>query len=208
MSDNKVQDSLSYSQVISYINLKKLYNDDLLSMSQIARQFNCSDSKIVYWMKKYGIERRSISTAVYQRHNPEGDPFKIPSIKTMEQAELFGIGLGLYWGEGTKANLDSVRLGNTDPKLLKTFIRFLTEIYGVPKEKLRFGLQIFTDIDSEEALRYWIDELGVEASQFYRITVTISGSIGTYRNKSQYGVVTVYCNNKKLRDILVGLLPR
>jgi hypothetical protein len=50
--------------------------------------------------------------------------------------------------------------------------------------------------------------LGVPSSQFMRPTVTISGSIGIYRRKSQYGVVTVMYHNIKLRDVLVGMLPR
>jgi hypothetical protein len=81
-------------------------------------------------------------------------------------------------------------------------------IFGIKKEDLRFGLQIFTDINSEDALTYWMQELDVPFSQFMRPTVTISGSIGTYRHKSQYGVVTVMYHNIKLRDVLVGMLPR
>gem|GEM_PF-6996258 len=55
---------------------------------------------------------------------------------------------------------------------------------------------------------YLTKTLGVPSSQFMRPTVTISGSIGIYRRKSQYGVVTVMYHNIKLRDVLVGMLPR
>jgi hypothetical protein len=87
------------------------------------------------------------------------------------------------------------------------FMRFLIELFGVDKDDLRFSLQIFSDIDPEEALMYWTHELGADRSQFYKPTVTISGSLGTYR-RSLYGVVTINYLNKKLRDILVGMLPR
>ena len=177
-------------------------------MQEIASELGCSLNRVVYWMTKYGIQRRVRSEANYIRHNPSGDPFTIKPISTLADAELFGLGVGLYWGEGNKANKGSVRLGNTDPQLLIAFIRFLTEMCGVDRDRLRFGLQIFTDIDPEAALRYWTDILGVNCSQFYKITVTISGAIGTYRTKSKYGVVTIYFNNTKLRDILVGYLPR
>ncbi len=177
-------------------------------MQEIASQLGCSLHKVVYYMDKYGIERRSRSEAVYQKHNPNGDPFKLKSIKSLSDAKLLGVGLGLYWGEGTKASKHSVRLGNTDPKLLIAFIDFLIYIFGVKKEDMRFGLQIFTDIHPQEALAYWVKELHVKPSQFYKITSTISGSIGTYRKKSMYGVVTVYYHNKKLRDMLVDMLPR
>lgn len=188
--------------------LENLYIQRHYSMQEIAMQHGCSLNKVVYWADKHGIKRRSISDAIYLRNNPNGDPFHIKKITTLEDAQLFGLGVGLYWGEGTKANNSSVRLGNTDPELLKAFMRFLTESCGVPKEKLKFGLQLFTDIDPEAALAYWMQQLEAKSSQFYKITVTISGSLGTYRKKSMYGVVTIYYHNKKLRDILVNFLPK
>jgi len=188
--------------------LEDLYVNKKFSMMDIARQLNCSQHKVSYWMRQHLIARRSISDAIYQKHNPKGDPFILKKNLSKDEAELLGMGLGLYWGEGTKANRHSVRLGNTDPALIKTFIKFLVEIYSIDKAKLRFGLQLFTDIDKEEAINFWIDELDVLRSQFYKIHVTISGSIGTYRKKSKYGVVTLYFLNKKLRDLLIDMLPR
>jgi hypothetical protein len=187
--------------------LEEMYLINRLSLADIAKRLNCSVHKVTYWMDKYKIQKRTISEAIYLKHNPKGDPFSVRPIKTRADAELLGLGLGLYWGEGAKANKYSIRLGNTDPELLKTFIRFLTDLFGVKKDAIRFGLQIFTDIEPEKALNYWVKMLDTKPSQFYKIIVTISGSLGTYRKKSPYGVVTVYYNNKKLRDIIVGMLP-
>lgn len=188
--------------------LEKMYIKNKLSMMQISKELCCSMNKVAYWMNRHDIQRRSISEAVYQINNPNGDPFTVKSIETLKDAELFGLGIGLYWGEGNKANIHSLRLGNTDPALLRVFMKFLINLYGVKREDFRISLQIFTDIDPEKALRYWVDELSVEPSQFGKPTVTISGSIGTYRKKSEYGVASVSYHNKKLRDIIVGLLPR
>lgn len=191
--------------MIEKMRLEQLYLNENLSMQAIASGLGCSLHKVEYWMSRYGIKRRSISEAVYLKNHPQGDPFSLKPIKTLADARLLGIGAGLYWGEGTKSSKHSVRLGNTDPALLRTFILFLTKLCCVQKEDLRFGLQIFTDIDPAEALAYWTKELGVEASQFGKLVVTISGSIGTYRKKSRYGVVTLHYHNKKLRDIVAGL---
>jgi len=188
--------------------LNRLYCVKKLSMMEISKKLNCSHNQVVYWMKKYKIKRRSISDAIYQQHNPNGDPFQIQTIDTIEKAKLYGLGIGIYWGEGNKTNKYSIRLGNTDAKLLNIFISFLIEIFNVNRKDMRFQLQTFTDIDTNEALEYWINILSVDRSQFYKVHVTISGSVGTYRNKSRYGVVTVYYHNKRLRDILVGMLPR
>lgn len=187
--------------------LNSLYVDKRLSSADIAKRLGCSMGKVNYWLARHQISKRSISDAIYAKHNPSGDPFVIPIIDTREKAQLYGMGLGLYWGEGTKANLHSIRLGNSDPALLKTFIRFLVDLYEVNSEDLRFGLQTFSDIDSAAALSYWTTQLGVTKDQFYKIHVTPSGSIGTYRKKSKYGVVTLYYHNKRLRDIIVNALP-
>ena len=185
--------------------LHKLYISEGLSVLAMSKKLGCSSNKVIYWMDKHGIKRRTISDAIYLKHNPNGDPFIIKPITTKSDAKLLGMGIGLYWGEGTKSNKHSIRLGNTDPALLNTFMLFLTQLFGVKKSDMRFGLQIFTDIDAQEALDYWTRELAVKPSQFYKIIVTISGSLGTYRKKSSYGVVTVHYHNKKLRDIVVNM---
>lgn len=176
-------------------------------MQEIADILGCSVHKVAYWMDGHNISRRSKSEAMYRNHNPNGDPFKFTTPKTLKDAELFGLGKGLYWGEGNKANKNSVRLGNTDPLLIKVFRKFLTRFFGIDQLDMKFGLQIFTDIDTNKAMRFWQKELGIRRSQFMKPTITISGSIGNYRHKSKYGVVTLYYHNKKLRDLLVNMLP-
>ena len=187
--------------------LFKLYSSGL-SMMDIAKLKEVSLHKVAYWMEKYGINKRSQSEATYTKKHPNGDPFQFNVPKNIETAKLLGLGLGLYWGEGTKANKSAVRLGNTDPELIKNFITFLTKIFNVKKDDLRFGLQIFTDISPLVAIEYWMNKLQIEKKQFYKTIITKSGSLGTYRKKSQYGVLTVYYLNKKLRDLLVGMLPK
>src|SRR5665213_633896 len=117
--------------------LESLYLDDGLSMMEISNLLNCSNHKVVYWMDLYKIKRRSISDAVYQKNHPDGDPFDIKPIKTKKDIKLLGMGVGLYWGVGNKANKTSIRLGNTDPALLRVFMKFLIELLGVKKADLR-----------------------------------------------------------------------
>src|SRR3990167_2458911 len=55
--------------------LTKLYVQKKLSVSVMAGQLKCSEHKVNYWLTKHGIEKRSISDAIYQMHHPRGDPF-------------------------------------------------------------------------------------------------------------------------------------
>jgi len=186
-----------------------LYNQYVVkkqSVAQIAQKQKCSQNKINYWLSKHQIKKRNISDAIYQLRNPLGDPFALRLPRTTKEGVLFGMGIGLYWGEGTKRGTGGVKLGNTDAKLVRKFIEFLKEVFGVKKSKLRFGLQIFSDIPPEKALRYWARELEVNRSQFYKIIVSKVRGEGTYKYKSEYGVATVYFNNTKLKAIICNMI--
>lgn len=188
--------------------LRTLYQKQGLSAKQISTLFHCSEGRINYWIRKFSIQKRSIAESTYLRLNPNGDPFKIISPRTKAESILFGVGIGLYWGEGTKKNLTTVRLGNTDPYLAKIFLSFLHKFYAIEEHRLRFGLQIFSDMDTKKEESFWCHFLHISSKQLYKTTVTISESIGTYREKSKHGVLTIYFHNKKLRDILVAEIER
>lgn len=182
--------------------LENLYLRQGWSVSSLAQRYKCSQGKINYWLAKYDIPKRSISDALYQKWNPSGDPFSSPTLKTRQDVFLFGLGLGLYWGEGNKSNKVSVRLGNTDPRLIKTFLQFLKKTYRVDSSRIKFGLQIFSDMKPRDALRFWQKQLQASPKQFHKVVVTPARSLGTYRNKTKHGVLTIYFNNRKLRDII------
>ncbi|MGC9610642.1 MAG: hypothetical protein ABSE68_00210 [Minisyncoccia bacterium] len=183
-----------------------LYIRQNKSVNEIGKILKCSSHKVAYWMEKYKILRRNQSEATYQKRNPLGDPFNLIEPKSSSETELMGMGLGLYWGEGNKLNKNSIRLGNTDPALIKTFIRFLNKFFNIDQKKIRFGLQIFSDIKPSEALSFWIKELKVDESQFQKVVVTPSRGAGTYKKKLKYGVLTVHFNNKKLRNVIISKL--
>lgn len=189
--------------------LERLYVRDRKSLQEISDRFGCSVNRVHYWLKKYEVPVRSRSEALYVKYNPAGDPFALKKKMTRSDLVLLGLGLGLWWGEGHKRHQKAVRLGNTDPRLVKAFIGFLTVICGVKKEKLRFGLQIFSDMEPRRVKRWWLKHLGVRSDRFLpKTVVTPSRGAGTYREKTKYGVLTVYCFNVKLRKALDFLLER
>lgn len=173
----------------------------MLSMKEIASILDTSPSTVRWWMSKHGIIRRSRSEANYRKYNKLGDPFKIKSLTSSQDYLLYGLGIGIFWGEGNKVNKHSVRVGNTDSDLLKSFIRFLKEICQVEDYKISFGLQVFNDSDPDKALRYWMEEFQVPRSRFHStVSLIPPQGKGNYKRKSEYGVVTVYVHNIKLRE--------
>ena len=187
--------------------LRKLYRDKKLSMREISQIISVNERQVDYWLNKYGIKKRNISDAIYCKRNKHGDPFDLPAYIhdasiLKDEKFLYGLGLGLYWGEGNKKSPTSIRLGNSDPKLIVKFIHFLNKIFKVDSTKLKYGLQIFSDIDPTVALKYWQNQLRANAKQFYKPIITISGKVGNYKTKSKYGVLTLYFNNVKLKKII------
>ncbi len=188
--------------------LEELYFKQNKSMFAISKKLNCSVNKVSYWMKYHNLKRRSISEGVYVKNNPNGDPFSFRLPATKEEQFLYGLGLGLYWGEGTKANKYSIRLGNTDPKIILMFVSFLEMFFTISRKNMRFGVQVFSTMNAKDVLRFWMKELRVPKSQFMKIVITPKRGEGSYGRKIEYGVLTVYYHNKKMRDILTNEIEK
>lgn len=182
--------------------LKNLYLVKKLSSFEIAKKFNCSEHKINYWLSVYKIPKRTISEAIYQKNNPEGDPFIFSYPKSLKKMFLFGLGLGLFWGEGTKRGRHAVRLSNSDPILIKKYIDFLVDIYRIDKNKLRFQLQTYDDLNVDDQIKFWRKHLQVKKSQFYKSSILVRRGRGTYLEKMKHGVVIVNFNNMKLKNLI------
>ena len=193
------------SNIPSKNQLKLLYNSGL-SMMQISRKMKLSHSKIAYWMNKYRIPKRSISEAVYQKQNPKGDPFEIKSINNLSDAFLSGLGLGIYWGEGNKADRNSLRVGTSDPRMIIAFKRFIKHLYQVPECKFGYSLMCFKDSSKTIARTFWSRQLNIKPHKLGKITLIPSMGKGSYRKSSSYGVCTVYVCNTKLKKIIMDQL--
>jgi len=186
--------------------LKKLYKSGL-SMMEISDRTGWSYHQVTYWMDKYNIPRRSRSEATYVKRNPNGDPFKIKNKLNKNEILLKGLGLGLYWGEGDKReNNTSVRLSNTDPQVIKRFREFLVKICGVKKEKFGYYLILFNDCDRKEAIKFWTQHIGIRRKQLGKITEIPPQGKGTYKKKSEFGVLIFVVTNKKLKEEILRMI--
>ena len=186
--------------------LNNLYINKNKSAAQIAGILKIKARKVNSLLKKYGIPKRTISEAIYALKNPDGDPFVFQKPTTSDQYFLFGLGLGLYWGEGLKVGKNGLRLTNSDPEMIIKFIDFLEKLFKVDKNKIHFSLQIFEDISEKKSLNYWIDKLNVDRKQFYKTIVSKVRGKGTYKSKSKYGVVILYLNNVKLKKLILEMI--
>ena len=187
--------SLAQSTLVS------LYYDQHYSMQEIAAELGCSPHKVVYWMDQYGLERRDWSEATYVKNNPDGDPFTIYEPHTSDEWMLFGLGLGLYMGEGTKTGKCNIVMTNTNPHIHRIFIQFLKVFCGVSSSQLRCWINIFDDVSAQIATKWWCHQLALSEDQFFKPTIREQKQ-GTYTRKSQHGTISVCFSNTKLKQIL------
>lgn len=168
-------------------------------MMDIAKYLNCSVHKVVYWMDKYKIQRRSFSEAVYLAENPNGDPFNIRTKLSPIEERLYGLGLGIYWGEGEKISKGKVRVSNSDPNLITVFREFLISICQVTHSRIHYYLICFNDSNTHAVKSYWANQLQTTEDKFGKIVQIAPQGKGTYRKKSQYGVCILEVSNIKLK---------
>jgi len=177
-------------------------------MADIAKNLNCSIHKIVYWMDKFNIPRRSFSDAVYLKANPHGDPFKIKKQLSDKELILYGIGIGIYWGEGEKVSKGKVRVANSDPKLILAFRNFLIKICQVTLSRIHYSLICFNDSNVKDVGTYWSKVLEISEEKFGKIVQIAPQGKGNYRRKSQYGVCIIEISNTKLKNWVMHELKK
>lgn len=181
--------------------LTRLYVDERLSMAEIAGRFACSVNKVVYWMMRHGIARRSMSEATYAKRNPV-EPFSPKRDLSLADERLKTLALGLWLGEGYRRSRYSVALTNSDAKIMRVFIRFLREICGVLESRIRVSLILHPDVDIDEAEDFWSKQLGVEKDRFQKTHVLKPRGAGSYRHRCEFGVATVTVGSIKLRQLI------
>jgi len=187
--------------------LIKLYSSGK-SMWEISQSLSCSVHKITYWMTKYDIKKRSRSDAMYLKLNPNGDPFKIANNINSVDNFLFGLGLGIYWGEGNKSDKHSVRVTNTDPKIILTFQKFLRVICNVLNDKMRYSLICFNDSSPETISKHWAKLIKIPIEKFGKIVQVPPQGKGTYKHKSEFGVCSINVSNIKLKSWIIGQISK
>ncbi|MGE5292087.1 MAG: hypothetical protein ACM3ML_33865, partial [Micromonosporaceae bacterium] len=95
-------------------------------------------------------------------------------IGTLTGRELIIAGAIAYWCEGLKNKpynrLDRVVFMNSDPHLIRFFLRFL-DAAGISCDELIYQVNIHESADLDEALRFWLAVTGAGQHQFRRPTL-------------------------------------
>ncbi len=171
----------SYSEIKAQISVPKSTLSNWLApqgwSEKIKRTINQSHLKTsrvrVQWLNK---TRGKLLKKVYQ--NAENEAEK--ELEFLKYHPLFIAALMLYWGEGDKTTKYNVTLANTDPKMIRLFVCFLTEICQINRRKIKLHLLLYPDLNETDCKDYWKKGSGLEEENFVKST-TIKGRHKTRR---------------------------
>mgnify|MGYP001564786582 CR=1 FL=1 len=175
-----------------------LYINNKFSAQQIADCLKITNSRVRYVLDKNRIKKRNISEAIrylnltkYRKGN-----FKIKNNLNSQMERLKVAGTMLYWGEGTKFG-SSVVLSNSNPHIIRIFLKFLKKICGISKKRLRALLHYYKDQNEKKLKKYWMNIIHIPREQFSKSFLHIHKS-GSYSTISKYGTLSLRYSDKRL----------
>ncbi|GGT34783.1 hypothetical protein GCM10014713_30500 [Streptomyces purpureus] len=156
---------------------------------QIQLELGCSKSSISLWVRDLPKPERKRTReqaseiakrgweVTLQRREEERQATKrtaASEVGTLSDRELFLLGVGLYWAEGSKDKpydrRENVTFVNSDPGMIEIFLAWL-DLLGVERGLVRYCVMIHENADVEGAEQYWAQLVGADRSAFNKTTL-------------------------------------
>jgi hypothetical protein len=119
----------------------------------------------------------------------------------------YAAGCMLHWAEGDKTR-NAVRLANSDPQLLATFVRFLRKHFDVEDEQMAISCNLFADhAERQTAIEnFWLEKLGLPTSQLRKTILNVYSkhSQKKRQNKLPYGTCKLVVHSTRIQQIIYG----
>lgn len=150
-------------------------------------------------------KRRS---ALVQKENKVIRGGAIKEIRTLSHRELLLVGAALYWGEGYKnGKARGLSLANSDPRLVRMYMRFLREILKVPDERIRMHIHIHPNCSQQRAIQFW-SKLTHLSKENFHITRQVSRASRGKRPKRMlpHGTLDIRVHRRQLFFRVLGLI--
>jgi hypothetical protein len=125
-------------------------------------------------------------------------------VGAMSERDLFIAGIALYAGEGSKTD-GSVKVTNSDPRMIDLFLRWFRRFFEVDESRLRMYLYLHLGLDLEAAVAYWSELTQIPVTQFrkpYRAVPNPS----IRRAKHPLGCPTVVYSHSTTHRVVMGMV--
>ena len=117
--------------------------------------------------------------------------------------ELYVAGLFLYWGEGNKASRHTVSVSNTDPNVLIFTLNWMVNSLGIPKEKIKASLQLYSDMDETKLISFWSKTLQIPKKQFNKSYIKESTRASIDQHGFGFGTCSISAQSTVIKENLL-----
>lgn len=179
------------------------------SLNEISKKLNKNKSTVAHWCKDIQLNNKQIErlrtksiesgkksgikiseTAKEKRlylDNKYSNIGKKDLIRT-NRKELFYLGLGLYWGEGYKKGNYEFGFTNSDPNIIRLFMKWVKEIYSVNQNDfiLRVSINNLYRKSNSEIINYWSKVTKTSLDQFTKTSFIKTDLKRKYLTKNAY----------------------
>lgn len=115
----------------------------------------------------------------------------ILEIGIISERDLWLLGLGVYIGEGTKS-IESVRIVNSDPEVIKLSMRWFRESLGLEDENFAVSINVYPDNDINASIAFWSDITNLPTTSFKKTQIDVrKGKSKKFENKLPYGTLQI-----------------
>ncbi len=192
---------LSYKEILTKMKVSKStlsiwLREVELTKEQKARLLNKSE-RIRYEVAKKKVRARLTKTKEIINESRK------EAIILSKNNDLFLLGIALYWAEGAKNGVESVKFANSDPKMILLIMRWFREVCKVPEEKFRIHIHMHNLHTRKDIIEYWSKITKINKSQFYKPYIKES-SLGQRKNMLYNGTCSVIVSDKALFRKIVG----
>jgi hypothetical protein len=180
-----------------------------LSIHEIAQKLSQPKSTISYWCRdielsiaqiekitkrhKYESTARLLRAAEqkrFERISRERGARQLgkSDVGSFSDRDLLLLGLGLYWGEGYKQGSRELGFTNSDPRMIRAFMKWMTITYGVHKSDFicRVGINESHRGRVGDVEHFWAIQTGLPSLQFTKTSLMKTVVTKKYNNPEQH----------------------
>lgn len=199
--------------------ISKILNIPVSTAHLWTKQVRLTPSQIkrikVRHRKIFQLAARKAALAKSAKFKREEERYKVlgkQQIGRVSRRELMLIGAGLYWSEGFKKD-NRLGFANSDPAMIKLFLKWLFEVGEVPREniRLRVGVNVSYKNRVREIERRWVELTGISLDQFQKpFFQRVKWKRGYPDNGGYLGVLRIRANGQgrlfsRIKGMLEGL---
>lgn len=196
------------------------------SIKAIARKLGVSASSVSQWVRDIVLtdDQHAALQARCTSHNGQTVSARLNAARARARRQgeqdhgrllacrghpLHLAGAMLFWAEGARAR-NAVVFTNSDPEMMRFFMRFLRQCYGVRNDRVAVTCNLFADHleRQREVEQFWLDALELPRSSLRKSSVNVYSkhSQRKRKNKLPYGTCRLVVNDTALVQSIYGAI--